>query len=325
MLYFGSYKTEKCAECSKEMEAVGQWGPCLYIFAVVGTFLLAGLTDPSVTLFLICTAIFLPTLIALLYIKTGRRVFHYTSKDSKGRWHTHLDEPQKKCGAYICLADFTHAEDMIIKEPIFKIHVRGWGPKRHEILNGNYGNWKLSDFYVEIGSFSPVLTLDNGITRQKNVTLKLAYQIVQSRYQPICALAEYDPEKTRHLMEIAASHAVMSAVVRDVIELIGQWKGSSSSKVGMAARMMLEKAEIHTACEITAGENPHLTARSCGLTPIAIDAPMAERIGSWSRSVNAAIAAQAAQSLTLRHFVAGKPQYLPPTDEPVNKTAGAIA
>lgn len=329
MLDFMSFKTKGCAECEKGMKENSAWGWVLQDIAVPGAaplliaIILAIGAGMILTVFL-SVSIVAAGVIITSYRAYGRRVFCYTFKDSKGRWHTHLDEPQKKCGAYICMADFQSTEDMIIKEPILKVQVRGWGRKRHEILNGNFGNWTLSDFHHPVGGVNEGggrvlwpfnLTLDNGSTRQKNVGLDMAYRIIQSRYVPVYALAEYDLDETNYLRAIAASHAMIQIAITDIIELINASKGSSSSKIGMAARVMLEKIQESTA-EVRA---------LWGSGKLKVNDVSARYAQEISRCIVQNIAAEAAKSATLRNFVAAKPQYLPPDEKPADAAGEAKA
>ena len=325
---FGSYKTAGCAECKQEMKKIPEWVLAIESvgLAILFCFIIVlAVSGSMATMVFIVFSIVAAGILSLAYAKHGRRVFIYTFKDSKGRWHTHLDEPQKKCGAHICMADFTLAEDMIIKEPILKIQVRGWGRKRHEILNGNFGNWELSDFRNPLGSVNEGggqviypfnLTLDNGTTRQKKLPLDWAYRIIQSRYQPVCALAEYDAYELAYLREIATSYEVMRAVTGDIIELIEQWRGSSESKIGMSSRIMLERLRQCAAVNI---HDPGETIRA------ALEKKIAEPKQILLNAVTWMIATEAVRSRKLRDFVAAKPQYLPPDEKPADAAGEAKA
>ena len=321
MLNFASYKTTWCAECRKEPKEIPGWLPLLeavwWLSALMCVSIMITICQPITTLF-VWLSITIIGIITTSYVTYGRRLFIYPFKDSQGRWHTHVDEPQKKCGAHICMADFIHAEDMIIKNPIWKIQVRGWGRKRHEILNGYYGNWKPSDFHCNINCdsdppfFSVSLTLDNGTTRQKRVELDRAHKIIQSRYQPVCALAEYDADELAYLQEIATSYEVMRTVTGDIVELIERWKGSSESKIGMSARIMLERLRQCAAVNIH---------DQGGAIRAKVEKKTAEPKQVLLRAVTSMIKAEATRSPKLRDFVASKPQYLPP-DEKSADTAG---
>lgn len=311
-----------CEECEKQLNDLEWLLPCLIgimVFAAINLGVVINAVGGEAQAWLISCLSLLFILITIAYIKVGRPVHAYVLKDKKGRRHTHLREPQINKGVFICtgMPDLTDVENMIVEGPIYKIQVRGWGRRRHAILNANLGNWQLLDSPRESNEVYPNLTIDNGAVRLTNISIEQADRIIQNACSPVETLTKCNPKETACLYQYAAAYSALSAVVEDVIKLIESWKGSSNSKIGMGARLMLQHARQ---CGDIA--NIHFPA------PANVHLKIFEQTNALKQTIIAIvgdlIAEETKRSPKLREFVAGRSQYLP-KDEAAQTGVSATA